>query len=237
MYTLFLSCEHASNEVPGLLQAALGTKTQLLRSHRAYDPGALEAARRIADAFTAPLISGKFTRLAVDLNRSEKNHLRFSRYSHQLDRADLAILEDNHYFPYRNAVEKSISQLIKKKARVLHLSIHSFTPVLRGVKRNADMGLLYDPSRAGERTIASGLKTEILRCTPDLKVRFNYPYKGVSDGMTTWLRKEFPSDLYTGLEIEFNQKLLRNSTGWDSCLRSFIEALGKVQGMEAMIIA
>ena len=40
-----------------------------------------------------------------------------------------------------------------------------------------------------------------------MKVRFNYPYKGTSDGLTTTLRKKF-GPRYVGIEIEINQKLL-----------------------------
>jgi hypothetical protein len=38
-----------------------------------------------------------------------------------------------------------------------------------------------------------------------MKVRFNYPYKGTSDGLTTTLRKKFGPQ-YVGIEIEINQK-------------------------------
>jgi len=38
--------------------------------------------------------------------------------------------------------------------RVIHVAVHSFTPTLRGVRRNADVGLLYDPARPGELALA-----------------------------------------------------------------------------------
>lgn len=232
MHNLFISCEHASNLVPEQLRTILGKKVQLLRSHRSYDQGALGAAERIAEATGAPLIRGKYTRLAVDLNRSEKNPQRFSRYSRQLDSEVLELLEKKFYIPYRNDIKKSITEIVQKKSSVLHLSIHSFTPVLDGVKRDADIGLLYDPSRIDERLFASRMKTELARIAPEVKVRYNYPYRGVSDGITTWLRKHFTGDEYVGLEIEFNQRLLRNIPGWNTCIQNFIAALGKVQEIE-----
>lgn len=232
MHNLFISCEHASNLVPEQLQTTLGKKVQLLRSHRSYDPGALGAAVRIAEATGASLIHGKYTRLAVDLNRSEKNPQRFSRYSRQLDSEVLELLEKKWYTSYRSEIKNSITKMVQKNSSILHLSIHSFTPVLDGVKRDTDIGLLYDPSRIDERLFASRMKTELARIAPELKVRYNYPYRGVSDGVTTWLRKHFTGDEYVGLEIEFNQRLLRNIPGWNTCLQTFIAALGKVQGIE-----
>src|SRR4030065_143064 len=52
--------------------------------------------------------------------------------------------------PYRNRVEAHIAAAIAQGSRVIHLSSHSFTPVLDGEVRNADIGLLYDPARHGE---------------------------------------------------------------------------------------
>jgi predicted N-formylglutamate amidohydrolase len=235
MYTLILSCEHASNSVPEQLQATFEHRTQLLRSHRAYDQGALDAAERIAKVTGAPLICGKCTRLAVDLNRSDKNPKRFSQYSRKLDAANRKLLEKQWHQPHRDSILNGITRIIQSNTSALHLSIHSFTPILDGVRRDTDIGLLYDPSRKRERAFASDLKSEVSRIIPNLKVRFNYPYRGVSDGITSWLRKQFTETKYTGLEIEFNQKLLKNSTEWNKCIGAFIAALEKVKGMKSAI--
>ena len=92
-----------------------------------------------------------------------------------------------------------------KNATIVHLGIHSFTPVLNGKVRNTDIGILYDPSRPQERAYAQVIKSEIKRLYPTMKVRFNYPYKGTTDGLTTTLRKKF-GQRYVGIEIEINQK-------------------------------
>jgi hypothetical protein len=41
-----------------------------------------------------------------------------------------------------------------------------------------------------------------------LRVRRNYPYLGTADGLVSFLRKEFSSELYIGIEIELNQKIM-----------------------------
>ena len=46
-----------------------------------------------------------------------------------------------------------------------------------------------------------------LRAAPaDLVVRRNYPYRGVSDALVTYLRRRYAARGYVGLEVEVNQK-------------------------------
>jgi Predicted N-formylglutamate amidohydrolase len=90
------------------------------------------------------------------------------------------------------------------------LGIHSFTPILNNVVRNADVGILYDPSREAECHIADALISEIHARAPQLRIRRNYPYRGTSDGLTTELRQKF-GEAYAGIEIEINQALLTSN--------------------------
>jgi len=92
--------------------------------------------------------------------------------------------------------------------RVIHLASHSFTPVLDGVVRNADIGLLYDPARPGEVELCRRWQAKLEARAPGLRVRRNYPYTGRSDGFTAWLRRRFPADRYVGIELEINQQQL-----------------------------
>lgn len=73
-----------------------------------------------------------------------------------------------------------------------------------------DVGLLYDPGRTGERDLCLAWKREIEAARPDLRVRRNAPYRGVSDGHVTALRKRFPQG-YLGLELEVNQRFFLNN--------------------------
>jgi predicted N-formylglutamate amidohydrolase len=94
---------------------------------------------------------------------------------------------------------------------VVHLSIHTFTPVLNGKIRSADIGILYDPGRPMEKSVCTLLIDTFKTLSPPvLKYRRNYPYKGISDSLTKSLRKQFADHQYAGLEIEVNQKFYRN---------------------------
>jgi hypothetical protein len=43
---------------------------------------------------------------------------------------------------------------------------------------------------------------------PEMRVRRNYPYLGKTDGLTTYLRRQFPAEQYLGIELEVNQRCL-----------------------------
>ena len=203
---LILTCEHASNKLPAALRSVV--PAGVLETHRAYDIGALAVFRKLVK-FAKPEFhcEGKFSRLFVDLNRTITNKSAFSDYYKQLEARDKNATEKvkaqatKYWTEYRTAIEK----FVKSAPTIVHLGIHSFTPELNGKVRNTDIGILYDPSRPKECELAQVIKAEIKRLHPEMKVRFNYPYKGTSDGLTTTLRKKL-GPRYAGLEIEINQK-------------------------------
>jgi predicted N-formylglutamate amidohydrolase len=97
---------------------------------------------------------------------------------------------------------------VSRGRRVIHLSSHSFTPLLDGKLRSADVGLLYDPARSGEAALCARWKRALGTALPDLRVRRNYPYAGKGDGLTAHLRRRFPDDAYIGIELEINQAIV-----------------------------
>lgn len=213
---LMLTCEHASNHVPATFKKFV--PADVLETHRAYDIGARAMFRKLVK-FAKPefYCEGKFSRLFVDLNRTITNKVVFSEfYDAQDSRVQTAAAKMKaqataYWRDYRENVEKFVAQNIDagkngaEGAAIVHLGIHSFTPMLNGKVRNTDIGILYDPARPLERAYANVIKAEIKRLYPKMKVRFNYPYKGTSDGLTTTLRKKF-GPRYVGIEIEINQK-------------------------------
>jgi predicted N-formylglutamate amidohydrolase len=84
--------------------------------------------------------------------------------------------------------------------------MHSFTPVLKGEVRRADVAFLYDPASQVERDLCDGWSSRLKLARPDLRVRRNYPYRGTDDGFTTALRAEFGERKYAGIELEVNQR-------------------------------
>jgi predicted N-formylglutamate amidohydrolase len=202
--SIVLTCEHGGNRVPARYRALFSGQRHLLDSHCGYDIGALAAARFLRRRFGAPLFSATVTRLIVDLNRSIGNARVFSQFTRALPAQERERIVARHYRPYRDQVRHWIGQRIARSAQVLHLAVHSFTPVLDGMERLADIGLLYDPGRAPEASLAREWRTALVAV--GLRARCNYPYRGVSDGFIPALRREFPAACYVGIEIEINQR-------------------------------
>ncbi len=223
---LIVTCEHGGNRIPPRYRSMFEGFEALLETHRGYDPGALALARQLAGALNCPLFVSTTSRLLIDLNRSTGHPKLYSEATRGAPPAVRRDILERHYLPYRNEVEAHIAAAIARGSRVIHLSSHSFTPVLDGVVRNADIGLLYDPSRPGEIELCRRWHARIVACAPELKVRRNYPYTGKSDGFTAYLRRRFAADDYIGVELEINQKhVLRGGSRWRALRNDLIQAL------------
>jgi predicted N-formylglutamate amidohydrolase len=205
---LIVTCEHAGNHVPAAYAERFARTHDLLDSHRAYDIGAKSVARRLARTHGGVLHVSKVTRLIVDLNRSPGHRRLFSWMTADMTAEGRARTIARYYTPYRSAVEADIERMLRRRGRVLHVSVHSFTSSLDGEVRNADLGLLYDPSRAHEKRMALRWRDLVRAADPSIRVRRNYPYTGVQDGFQPWLRRRFPTPRYTAIEIEMNQAVL-----------------------------
>ena len=199
-----LTCEHGGNEIPEEFQKYFVQAGGVLNSHRGYDPGALDLFFFLQNLADYSYYSTQ-SRLLIELNRSLTHPKLFSEFTKNFSSEEKNSIVDRFYFPYRNSVESWISEILEKGEQVFHISLHSFSPELDGKIRNADIGLLFDPSRADEKNFCKILKMQLHLAEPKLKVRFNYPYLGKADGFTTYLRKKFP-DNYSGIELEINQK-------------------------------
>ena len=221
---LVVSCEHASQAVPAQLLGAFSSREAraLLTSHHGWDPGSPKLARTLAAAFHAPLFVARASRLVVDLNRSPGHPRLYSKWVRALPPAEREAIMRRHYLPHRHAVEQALRDALAGGKSVLHLGAHSFTPVLRGQIRRADVGILYDPARPRERAFAASLKRALGVVAPELVVRRNYPYRGTDDGFTTYLRRAL-AHRYLGIEIELNQRHL--GSDWTSLCRTVAEAV------------
>ena len=223
---LILTCEHGGNSVPRSLAAAFRPIRGMLSTHRGWDPGALPLARQMAAGLRAPLFAATISRLVVDLNRSEHHPRVFSRITRGLPEHRRERLFEQYYRPFRREVLATVSEAVEAGESVVHVSVHSFTPVLGGERRHADVGFLYDPKRRRERELAAAWGREIRSRLPGLRVRMNYPYKGTSDGHTTRLRSRFAAREYAGVELEINQAFPRaGGAKWSGLRAALIESL------------
>jgi predicted N-formylglutamate amidohydrolase len=228
---LLITCEHGGNQIPLSYRKWFKALENILHSHRGYDPGALDIAKIVAKRTNSPLVFEKISRLLIEQNRSRKSKNVFSEYSSKMSVEEKQNLLEKVYDPYHESVATFISENFKNRVITFHFSIHTFTPVMNCKERNADVGLLYDPSRIIERELSDIIKEKIEGEINGLKVRKNYPYKGTSDGLTTTLRKQYTQKNYCGIEIEINQKhFLANSEIWRTLREKMPSILGDLGG-------
>ena len=201
-----LTCEHAGNLVPAEFSSLFRGAGDLLATHKGYDPGALDLFLRLV-----PLADysrhTEVSRLLVENNRSLDHPELFSKFTRGIPEAQKPEILRCYYYAYRDPVEDRIRAFLGDQQEVLHLSVHSFTPVLNGEERTAEIGILFDPARSAEAFFAESFRQALHKELPWIRIAFNYPYLGTADGFTTYLRTRFPEG-YSGIELEVNQKLV-----------------------------
>lgn len=202
---LVITCEHAGNEVPERYTQFFTSALDELKSHLGWDPGAREIGSFLAQQLKAPFYKCESTRLLVEPNRSLDSGSLFSKFVQQLTPAERTEVLNQYYFPHRSAVEDWVRLSGKP---VVHISVHTFTPVFNGIVRDVDVGLLFDPVRESEKAFCEAWYDTLNHLAPALRVRFNEPYKGTDDGFTTYLRTQFPDEQYLGIEIEVSQRFV-----------------------------
>lgn len=199
--------------------------TSILQSHEGYDIGALDLFNELKELADISFYADT-TRLLVELNRSIQHPKLFSDITRELPEEEKKLVLKEYYYPFRDRVEHLIQDFVSAERQVLHISIHSFTPELNGETRQTDIGLLYDPKRKLEQEFCRNWKASLAQQNDQLLVRFNYPYLGISDGFTTYLRRKFTEKQYHGVELEVNQKFaLGQDRSWEQVKQDIKETL------------
>jgi predicted N-formylglutamate amidohydrolase len=231
-WALLITCEHGGKAVPGEYAPLFADWDEVLASHRGFDLGALETARVLARAVSAPLLAATTSRLLVDLNRSVGHPRLFSAATKGLPRAAREAILAAHYHPHRVAVARLVAEGLAAGKTVLHIASHSFTPRFGGVTRHCDVGFLYDPGRTAEKAFCTRWMRELACLDKALILRRNFPYRGVADGLAPALRRRF-GEGYLGVELEVNQRFALGgeetlASVSDHLAGSLVRALGRV---------
>lgn len=173
-----LVCEHASNFIPETFDG-LGLNADALRAHIAWDPGAVEVARRLASSLNAPLVESRLSRLLIDCNRPLDAHDLIPEISettvvpgnHALNSIERTARIDLSHRPFHTAIEQIISGRAQRGLSSWIVTIHSFTPIYRDVSRPWQIGIIHDEDdRIAKPLIAA------LRQDETLHVGVNEPY-------------------------------------------------------------
>jgi predicted N-formylglutamate amidohydrolase len=211
---VLLICEHASRRLPARL-GSLGLAAEMLDAHIAWDPVALAVAKRLSNEFDAALIHQNFSRLAYDCNRPPDAPDAMPARSEIYDvpgNAGLTAAErvsrtEAIYLPFRAAIERRIAERKAAGRATVVVTVHSFTPVYRGVRREVEVGILHDRD--------SRLADEMLRlaaASGRFIVRRNEPY-GPDDGVTHTLKEHALANGLLNVMIEVRNDLIRDESG------------------------
>lgn len=179
-----LVCEHASAFIPATLHD-LGLSNADRMSHAVWDPGALNVARAMMQALDAPLVAGRVSRLVYDCNRPptapdampDQSERILVPGNRGLTDADRAQRVSEIYEPFR----RLLTEVMGLRPGAALVTVHSFTPVWNGQRRDAEIGLLHDADPA--------LAQAMLDRSAHLPARaeLNVPY-AARDGVTHTLR-------------------------------------------------
>ena len=171
-------CDHASAAVPRAMDN-LGLDESVRRRHVAWDIGSAEVARRLAARFDAPLVLSGYSRLLIDCNRSLDDPTSIARVSEDtvipanqaVTPAEAASRAEAFFWPYHRAIEEALKRLQGKGIAPPLISVHSFTPVFKGVEQPWHIGVLWNR----DPRIAVPLM-ERLGADPAIVVGDNRPY-------------------------------------------------------------
>lgn len=203
---VLLVCEHAGSHIPEYYQN-LGLHADILESHVAWDPGALDLANALSKKLDAPLVYGTWSRLLYDCNRPPdaadaiRDDTEFGEVPGNLNLPEAqraARVKSIH-----DTFHASLSDTVAQRARTVLVTIHSFTPVIAGKPRDMDIGVLHD---ADSRLADALLGDTVL--TKGLTVRRNEPY-GPSDGVTYTLKTHALPRGDLNVMLEIRNDLLR----------------------------
>lgn len=176
---LLLVCDHASREIPTCL-GDLGLDPIARRCHLAWDIGAGGLTRALAERLQVTAVFAGYSRLVMDCNRQLTDPSAYLEFGDGvaivgnagISAAERAARAEALYWPYHHAIDAEIERLTQAALMPAMIAIHSFTPVMDGVSRPWQMGVLWDT----DNRISSVLISRLRQAGYD--VGDNQPYSG-----------------------------------------------------------
>ncbi|SCX04640.1 putative N-formylglutamate amidohydrolase [Agrobacterium rosae] len=220
---VLLVCEHASRKLPARF-GTLGLSEDVRTSHIAWDPGALAVTRLLSASLDATVIYQNYSRLIYDCNRPPESPSAMPVTSEIYDIPGNADLSEAERFARTAALyipfQTRVSDLVAARDNIVLVTMHSFTPVYHGKRRDVEIGLLHDTD--------ARLVDAMLDHTEGsaFKVERNEPY-GPEDGVTHTLRLHALPNGLLNVMIEVRNDLIQNEEGQRAAAGFLSELLTK----------
>ncbi|WP_052710039.1 N-formylglutamate amidohydrolase [Azospirillum thiophilum] len=232
---LLLVCDHASRAIPKRL-GDLGLPEEQLCRHIAYDIGAAELTRRLAARFGATAVLSGFSRLVIDPNRALDDPTAIPVVSDDvvipgnraLDAEAQALRVEALFHPYHTAVAAAVAAIVARGQVPVMVSVHSFTPAMRGIARPWHIGILWDNDPRLPVPLIEALEADGRWCVGD-----NQPYSGRGTSGGTVETHATPAG-YPNVLLEVRQDLIATPEGADLWAQVIGDALEPLLGLPSL---
>lgn len=202
-----LVCEHASSTIPARW-GSLGLDDAARKAHIAWDIGALDLARALSKRLNCCLIHAPVSRLVYDLNRAPNQDGAMPSRSEVFDVPGNATISEAEradrtraiYVPFHDDLHTEIARRIALGLAPVVVTIHSFTPVWHGKRREVEFGIIHDADDRLARAI-------LTHAPKDMVTRMNEPYSA-ADGVTHTLRLQAGPYRLSNVMLEVRNDLL-----------------------------
>lgn len=209
---IVLVCEHASNYLPDYLNN-LGLPASMMVEHIAWDPGALGVAKKLSSMLDARLVYANVSRLMLDINRTPGHAGSIVEISEStkipgnigLSDAERAARVEAIYEPFHATLASAAGGVRDPSPWVV--SVHSFTPVYKGVSRPWEIGILHNEDQRLSVPLLAALQKD-----RNLVVGDNEPY-APTDGVYHTIERHTAPNGYPGAMIEIRNDLISDDAG------------------------
>lgn len=221
-------CEHAANRLPRAL-GTLGLLPSDLCRHIAWDLGAAEIATRLAASLSAALVLQRYSRLAIDCNRAPELADAIATRSEDtaipgnlaLGATARAARIRDIWAPFHGALEALLDRRCAAGRPSALVTVHTFTPVWRGIARPWHVGLVSTADRRLAEPMLAALGRE-----PGLVVGDNQPYSP-ADNVDYTIRRHGLERGLAHVMIEVRNDLVASEEGqrdWARRLAGVLDA-------------
>ena len=212
--SFLLVADHAGNAIPRVLGTLGIAEVERVR-HIAWDIGIAEVGRLLADALDAPFIRQNYSRLVIDCNRPPGTPTSITEISEHtlipgnvgLSEADRKARAREIFWPYHERIEGELDRRRGAGRLVVLISLHSFTPVFKGVARPWHAAVLYNR----DPRLANRVKA-LLNAEKKFTIGDNVPY-AVTDATDYTIPVHAERRRLDHVLIEIRQDLIADETG------------------------
>ncbi|SNS30381.1 MULTISPECIES: N-formylglutamate amidohydrolase [unclassified Azospirillum] len=212
---ILLVCDHAGNSVPQALGDLGGVPAAELDRHIGWDIGAAAVTAELSRRLDAAALLTVYSRLVVDCNRRPDDPTSMPTISDgtpipanvDISPAARQARLDALFHPYHQAISARLTAIRHGGRQPVLVSIHSFTPTMRGVARPWHVGVLWNQDGRIALPLLAALRAE-----GDIVVGDNEPYSARTGTDYTIIQHPEPTGI-PSVMLEIRQDLIADAAG------------------------